>query len=97
MSSSELKLSLVETVFNCAEPTPLVGEDKYACTIISQYPVDGKLNIPELSVIPVPLYESKGKQFAKASAGYIPGIGPGKQTVQRFFLIAVSLLVARAS
>ena len=39
----------------------------------------------------VPLYESKGKQFAKASAGYIPGIGPGKQTFQRLFLIVVSL------
>lgn len=25
----------------------------------------------------VPLYESKGKQFAKASASYIPGLGPG--------------------
>ena len=41
----------------------------------------------------VPLYESKGKQFAKASAGYIPGIGPGKQTFQRLFLIAVSLFL----
>ena len=27
----------------------------------------------------VPLYESKGKQFAKATEkGYIPGLGPGK-------------------
>lgn len=26
----------------------------------------------------VPLYESKGKQFAKASATHIPGLGPGK-------------------
>jgi len=25
----------------------------------------------------VPLYESKGKQFAKASASHIPGLGPG--------------------
>ena len=27
----------------------------------------------------VPLYESKGKQFAKASASFIPGLGSGRQ------------------
>ena len=31
----------------------------------------------------VPLYESKGKQFAKASASHIPGLGPGMQLTSR--------------
>ena len=30
----------------------------------------------------VPLYESKGKQFAKASASYIPGLGSGKNSAE---------------
>ena len=30
----------------------------------------------------VPLYESKGKQFAKASASHIPGLGPGMKHIK---------------
>ena len=35
----------------------------------------------------VPLYESKGKQFAKASQSYIPGLGSGRQFKCLFLLL----------